>query len=154
MRGYSLLARSSLLITGLWCLICTFLFVYHLDLLINVAGKLKMSYIISATTVIITSGIGINVGIHLLYRFHAKWRLVISLLFSIYLLFLQLLLTIVPSASSCKCTSWRDSIVNIQDWSRVEYAAILFVMNILLWVIMKKRFANRQKHTSQAAMQS
>lgn len=134
------IGKGCFILLGLWCVFCIFLFLHQLDLFSNVALKLKVNSAISAIIFVITTGFGINIGIRLLYGDIDAVLLKASLVFSIYYMLLESILTITPSATYCHCISWREAIINIQDWSRVEYAAILLLINLLLWAIMKKRF--------------
>lgn len=124
-------------LTGIFSLYCTVLFIFHLDILNNVVIRLQLPFICAVVIIIVTSGVGINIGLKLLrYRTH-RWQLIVSNVFAGYFLALQLVLTITPSASACHCLSFSEVIMNINNWDSVIYALLLLTCNVATWYASK-----------------
>jgi hypothetical protein len=125
---------------GIYCLYCTFLFIFNLGILDSTFSKLNLPHILVITVVILTSGIGFELGIRLLtWTYRTERLLWLTFGFSAYVFLLQLTLTITPSISACKCTSISEAIMNILDWSKVEYSGGLFLWSIVVISIFRTK---------------
>lgn len=128
---------------GILFLYCTFLFICNLNLLDNASRKIHAPHIFEIVLLIITSGFGIEIGLRLIHKATPeRWFLRFALGFAVYMFALQVFLTIMPNVSSCHCISFKESIMNILDWSEVEYSGILLVWSIVVINVL------RQKHDS------
>lgn len=117
------------LLTGAFSLYCTLLFLRQIGVFGETARKFHLPYYAAAAIVVLTAGAGINIGVSLLLQKEERWLFHASGIFSIYFLLLQLLLTILPGVSSCKCTTLSESLMSITDWNGVTLGFALLAVN-------------------------
>ncbi len=136
------LKKTLPLTLAVYCLYITFAFIFNLELLKDSFNKLGMPHFLLVAVVILTSGVGIELGRRLFVE-HAcseQWLLRLAFGFSAYIFILQLVLTITPSVSACHCTTLSESIMNIADWSRVESAGGLLMLSMVVINVTRKGF--------------
>jgi len=143
MNRYIIILKKVLpVVLAVYCLYVTFSFIFNLELLKDSFDKLGMPHFLLVAAVIVTSGVGLQLGGSLLMKPPQPERrlLLVAFWFSAYIFILQLVLTITPSVSACHCTTLSESIMNIADWSRVETAGGLWIFSMLVIKIVKKDF--------------
>ena len=127
-------------ILGILCLYCTFIFIFDLQIIADITKRYHLPYILVAILIIITSGLGIELGSRLILETSKKKLVKITVFFSIYMLIIQFLITITPSFSACNCISFSENLMSILDWSRVKYSFIFTVYSFLcIYIVSKKK---------------
>ncbi len=138
MNKFRTLIQSLLAIfLGTFLLFCTFFFIWDMNFYINGAQMMHFPYAVAAFIIILNAGFGIIISSKLILLYGRKKDVFILTVFSIYYLILQLFLTIIPKKSNCKCTTLLESVMDIQDWSKVECAIILFSASFLFFLYQK-----------------
>lgn len=135
MNKYLIVLNKVLPLTlGVYCLYCTFAFIFNLNLLSGAFSKLSLPHFLLVAVVVATAGVGIELGFRLFTEGSTpkRWLLKFAFGFSAYIFILQLVLTITPSASACSCTTLSEVIMNITDWSRVESAGGLLILSMVI----------------------
>ena len=122
-------------ILGIFCLFCTFSLIFNLETIEKIVMTKHLSGIWAAVAVIMISGVGIELGARSILGIFHKDKLIIALIFSAYLFTVQLLLTVIPGISKCKCTTLRESIMKTSDWSQAKYSFGLLIYCLLIYFI-------------------
>lgn len=125
-------------ISGVILLGGIFDFIRRIEQVKDAVNRVGWSQIATGVIIVITVGVGINLGVRLLNFICDGWSLLISLCFAVYFLVLQLFLAIAPAATACHCTSFSEALMNIGDWSRVEYAFLLLAVNLVTMLCFRK----------------
>lgn len=124
-------------ILGTLFLYATFSFIMDLELLKEVVIRQRWPQFIMVLPVIGISGFGIELGRRLLCKAPLVTKLFYSsICWAISMMILQTFLTVAPT-SSCKCVTFRDSIMNVTDWRRVQLSLVLLMLCIILTVIFR-----------------
>ena len=80
------------------------------------------------------SGFGLVLAFTFLFEKQLKREaFVIALVYSMLLLALSFYLTAAPGMSTCHCISFKDSMWSVKDWSRVEFALVVFVLSVIVF---------------------
>lgn len=133
---------------GIFFIYCTFLFVFNLNLLGNALHKIHGPHILAILIIIFTSGFGVEIGLRLIRQTTPERRfLKFALCFAVYMFALQIFLTITPSVSACHCVSLNESIMNVLDWSKVEYSGGLLLWSIIVTSIFSRRENPQEDNT-------
>ena len=140
--------KVSIYILGILCLYCTFMFIFDLQIVADITKKYHLPYIIGAVLIIITSGLGIELGSRLVLEAPKKKLVKITMCFSIYLLIIQFLITTFPGFSACGCISFKENLINIMDWSKVEYSGILLIWSIVAINVLRQKHAGNEERIS------
>lgn len=123
---------------GLFVLFNVLYFIQTVDVLFSVMRNYTYFRIYSTAITIIISGFGVNFGILLLNKVANQKFVFISFIYTCIFFVLQVITTIIPNAFACKCTTLSEVILNIQDWTRVELALGLLVLNAIVWILFRK----------------
>ena len=123
---------------GFLSLINILYFIQHIDIFFEVMRNYAYFQISSPLIVILISGFGIKIAFLLLDGIRESIFLLISLVYSALFFILQLIITIIPSASACKCTTLSEAILNIHDWTAVELSLTLAVFNVTVCLLFQK----------------
>ena len=141
-------------ILGIFSLYSALCFIIDFGLLMDVTQKIHLPYIFTSAIGLFTSGFGINIGVSLLNLNPLKSIINYSFSFSIYYMFLQLFLTIVPSMSACHCITFSESIMNIDDWNSVGFAFLFCALNIFVLFLNKYMIPRALRQVSRDEMKT
>lgn len=126
-------------VLGGFCLVCTFMFIFNLKIIEELIRENHFPLVGAAMIVILSSGVGIELGARIILRNDPVHLLInLSLGFSAYLFLVQSMLTILPNMSKCKCFTLSENIISIPDWSLMQYSLFFFIYCLITRFILNK----------------
>lgn len=129
-------------ILGILCLYCTFIFIFDLQIVADITKKYHLPYFLVATLIIITSGVGVELGSRLILGLSRQKLVKITMFFSIYMFIIQFFITTVPGFSACNCISFSENLIRVLNWSRVEYSFIFTTCSLFCFFTVNKNTIN------------
>ena len=121
---------------GLLYLYGTLSFLFDLEYVRSVFIRSNFPNPVMALLLIVFAGFGLMLGFAFISeKKQRSGTLLISVVYSLLLLVLNFYLTAAPSMSTCHCISFKESLWSVKDWSRVEFALVIFILNIIIVIL-------------------